>query len=493
MSLSITQLLKVLDPEKIYGEIGKSKDIVRVTSDSREVTKGTLFIAVRGEIIDGHEFINDAYQQGAEIIVGEKEIDPPYGKVYIKVKNSRIAERLLLRESYGFPDKEMVLIGVTGTNGKTTITYILESIFNTANFKTGVIGTVNWRYCNLVRPSRNTTPSFKEILKLLNEMRTCKVENVIMEVSSHSLVQKRVDGFHFNAGIFTNLSRDHLDYHKNMEDYYRAKARLFKEILPGSDKRVFAVIGVDTKWGRRLSEEIKEYKVLTYGFNDADAKIVSLKVENFRMHLTLEVNKKKYEVNSELFGDYNAQNILAAFLTAYHLGLSPKKIIEGIETLKGVPGRLERLELPSGVFVFIDYAHTPDAIENVLRAVKKYSSGRIISVFGAGGDRDTGKRKPMGEAAASFSDVVIVTSDNPRTEDPEKIIEMVAEGVQIHQKNFFKIPERKEAIFKALNIANKNDVVMILGKGHEDYQIIGKNVIHFSDREVVEEFLELKK
>ncbi len=489
MRLSREELITKLRPIQLIGNEFHITDVDLVTSDTRELSGRSLFVAVKGEVVDGHDFIGEAYDRGAVIVVGEREFIPPQGKVYIRVPSSREAERILLREFYGFPEQEMILVGVTGTNGKTTVTYLLESILRRAGMEPGVMGTINRRFCHRSYESPNTTPSFREILKVLTEMKECGVKAVAMEVSSHAIVQERIRGLLFDAGIFTNLSRDHLDYHGSMEEYYQAKARFFKEVLPEGKEGSFAVIGIDNDWGRRLAEEIEGYPVYTYGKDRGDLRLSSLEINNFRMKLRIEMESESFEIETELFGDYNAENIMAAFLTAYKLGIRADLIVAGIEDLKAVPGRLEKIPLPSGAVVFIDYAHTPDAMENVLRAVRKYAEGRIITVFGAGGDRDRGKRAPMGEVAARYSDLVIVTSDNPRSEDPESIIDMIVEGIERVTENFRRIPDRREAIFSALRQAGENDIVMILGKGHEDYQIIGNRKLHFSDREVVNEFL----
>ncbi len=494
--LNRKELMSMIFPVEVGISLPQVLEIHGVTTDSRKVVEGGVFIAIKGEDRDGHQYVNDAIKRGAKFIIVEREVEAKGDVEIIKVSDTHFAASALLRWYYDYPDENLFLVGITGTNGKTTISYLLESILKTAGAKTGVIGTVSWRYGNIVKTSTNTTPSLEEIIVLLSEMRDSGVEAVVMEVSSHGLKQKRVKGINFDGGIFTNLTRDHLDYHRTMDDYFNAKAILFKDNLEESKKKnKWGVVNRDDQYVSSLLEEQFSYPIYSFGFSEGDARVLRWQKEDFILKAEINVLGRVYVLKSELFGKHNLLNILAAFLAGLLSGVPGEIIVKGIEALKSVPGRLEKIRLPSGAVAIIDYAHTPDAIANVLSAVKEWheGKGRIITVFGAGGDRDKGKREPMGETAGELSDFVVITSDNPRSEDPEEIMRMVEEGVIKTGVEYKKIVDRREAILFALSIARNNDIVMVLGKGHEDYQILGNEKIHFSDREIVEEFVRGRK
>ncbi len=494
-SVGAEKIIELVKPEGKKGNIPSGKVNVKlVTTDSRRVVTGSVFIAVKGEERDGHDYIKDAVDRGAFLIVGEREDVEIEGAGYLIVKDSRKAAVRLLKWFYDAPDEKLRVIGVTGTNGKTTTTYLLESILREKGELPGVIGTVNWRYGNRSIEASNTTPSFETIISLMAEMVKEGVKSLVMEVSSHSLAQRRIDGINFDAGVFTNLSRDHLDYHGDMENYYLAKRRFFCELLPASGKKSFGVVNIDDPWGRRIVDECSDVNLFTYGFEKGDAHVEEVIFSPAGMEFTVRIFDDKCSMISDLIGRYNLYNILAASLTAHLAGTACEEIKMGVEKVKRVPGRVEKLYYSGTPVVIIDYAHTPDAVKNVLSALRDIAGGRrIITVVGAGGDRDKEKRKPMGMEAGRYSDFVIVTSDNPRTEDPLKIIEMVAEGVKESGTPFKKIENREEAIREAIMMASEKDIVAILGKGHEEYQIIGSKKIPFSDREVAEKFLMEKR
>ena len=472
------------------GEEPKEKFFSDICYDSRKVSDNSVFFAIKGVSVDGHKFIENAYMNGAILVIGELDVKAPEGRYYWKVSDSNQAfiDTYLWYKKY--PDREMDVIGITGTNGKTTITFLLEAIFKEANLFPGVIGTINYRYGEKVVLSENTTPSFGQIVDILSDMRDAGVKVVFMEVSSHGLKQGRVTGISFKGGIFTNLTRDHLDYHNTFEDYFLSKKLLFNKILDKSSKTdKFGVVNSDDDYGKEIIKEKYDYKLYSYGKTGEGLRIVNLRSDLNGLSLEFSFLGENYKVSSDIIGDFNGYNIAAAIETALLLDVKFDVVKAGIEKLKSVPGRMERVN-NNKIVAIIDYAHTPDAIEKVLNTIHKLRiKGKLITVFGAGGDRDTGKRKLMGNVAGIYSDIIVVTSDNPRTEDPEHIIDMVIDGISGNKKVYREV-DRRKAIKKAIKNANTGDVIVILGKGHEDYQIIGKKKYHFSDREVVEEYLE---
>ncbi len=479
--------LKIVNKEKISG-----MDIDDVTSDSKQVTHRSLFVAVRGFSSDGHKFLPEVIQKGCLAVVTEEEMKGAVNAVQIVVKDTRKILPILACEIFQHPSKEMVLVGVTGTNGKTTSTYILESIFKTAGFNAGVIGTVNYRYGGKSLAAPNTTPESTEFQKLLRQMKDGGVSHVVMEVSSHALKLNRVDGSHFNVGLFTNLTQDHLDFHGDFQDYFQSKERLFDELLAQTCKSAPAsVINIDDPYGKELFDKLKKGNktVLSYAIH----KEANIQPKKFEFNLSglkgeISTAQGSLTIHSPLLGEHNLYNILGVIGVSQALGISSKDIIQGIQNLKNVPGRLERVDVGQDFLVLVDYAHTDDALINVGKALTQLKKNRIITVFGCGGDRDRKKRPLMAKAASQFSDHVIVTSDNPRTEDPQKIIEDIVCGFkEINAKNFEVEVDRKKAIEKAIRRATRNDILLIAGKGHENYQILGKTKIHFDDREIATE------
>src|SRR3989338_4665863 len=479
-------------------KINKDIEIQHLTADSRTVTPSSLYVAVPGFVCDGHQYINDVVKKGIKAVVVQKKQDISPDIIQIIVPDTREALALLSCEFFGHPTKNLVLVGVTGTNGKTTSTYILESIFKEAGFNPGVIGTVNYRYGGKEIPAPNTTPESLDFQKMLYDMKKEGVGHVVMEVSSHALKLKRVDGSHFNVGLFTNLTQDHLDFHKDFNDYFSSKKRLFLDLLKHSQKKMpTSIINIDDPYGVKLYEELKKNKQVAQCFTThstgADIVVKSFEFNLEGLKAEIKVGEKIFSIRSQLLGEHNLSNIIVVIGVASALGISQKIIEQGVWNLKRVPGRLERVDAGQPYLVLVDYAHTDDALKNVGQALQKLKKNRIITVFGCGGDRDRKKRPLMAKAAENFSNQVIVTSDNPRTEEPQKIIEEILGGFT--QKNYSVEIDRKRAIQKAIALAKPKDIILIAGKGHEDYQILGKTKIHFDDREVAHEAicLQLKK
>lgn len=466
--------------------------------NASSVTRGACFAALRGKKADGHAFIGEAISRGAVAILSERPADGG-GVTNVIAADSRMALARMSAAFFGDPSRSLSLVGVTGTNGKTTTTYLLEAIFKAAGRRPGVIGTVEYRFGGVREPAPHTTPESCDLQRLLSRMLKDGVDACAMEVSSHALSQERVAGCHFDAAVFTNLSQDHLDYHNDMESYFAAKAILFERLLSESCKRgAFAVINADDPYGRELIARCPvEY--LRYGFDgDADVRGSDLSFGPGGLKMRVSVPSGSFDCRSRLCGRFNAQNILAAAAVAARLRIAMDVVARAIGDVGCVPGRFDPVENGRGVLSLVDYAHTPDAIENVLSHARELvgaNGGRLISVFGCGGDRDRAKRPLMGRAAAGLSDIVIVTSDNPRTEDPAAIIEEIMPGVRGAKpplkdgRGYEVIEDRREAIARAVELARAGDVIVIAGKGHEDYQIVGTEKFHFDDREVLREAL----
>ncbi|NIP39537.1 MAG: UDP-N-acetylmuramoyl-L-alanyl-D-glutamate--2,6-diaminopimelate ligase, partial [Candidatus Dadabacteria bacterium] len=413
----------------------------------------------------------------------------------VKVKDTLDALAYISSKFYGEPTKDITVTAVTGTNGKTTITYLIESICTGENQIVGVIGTINYRYKNRQYPSSLTTPLSKELQQLFKEMKESGVQNIVAEASSHALDKKRLDYSNIDCAVFTNLTQDHLDYHKDFDSYFQAKKRLFSNVLNNSNKdNKVAVSNYDDPYGEKIVEDFKGTKLLYSVENpnaDVYAKAAKLSTDGIKAKAV--VPGAEIKINSRLLGRHNLSNILASVACAVGLGISKDAIEKGIASLINVPGRLERINNDKGINIFVDYAHTPDALGNVLRSVKSLCEGRLIAVFGCGGDRDREKRPMMGSIAAGLADMVIVTSDNPRSEDPEKIIVDIEKGIKetgLEKSKYIMITDRYEAILKSVQISKEKDTIIVAGKGHEDYQIIGDKTIHFDDREACRKALE---
>jgi UDP-N-acetylmuramoyl-L-alanyl-D-glutamate--2,6-diaminopimelate ligase len=445
---------------------------------SAEAHPGALFFCVPGEHVDGHDFAPDAVRRGAVAVVVERWLDVPC--VLVLVPSVRAAMGPMSSAFFGAPWQELAIVGVTGTNGKTTTTYLLESIFRVAGFTPGVVGTTGVRVAGRPMPFDRTTPEAPDLQRLLAGMRSEGVGAVAMEVSSHGLDQHRVDGTRFGCAVFTNLTQDHLDYHGTLEAYFEAKARLFSPEL--SDR---AAVNADTPHGRRLLEAAT-IPTLTFGVKPG-ADLWAQEVAVTGQGLSFRVGDLR--IRSRLRGHFNVSNCLAAVAAARQIGIDDDAIAGGIAELVGVPGRLEPIEVGQPFTVVVDYAHTPDSLDNVLRAARKLTDRRLIVVFGCGGDRDRGKRPLMGRAATALADLVVITSDNPRSEDPLAIIAEIEPGAREGGGAFVVEPDRRAAIGLALGEAGPGDVVVIAGKGHESGQEFADRTVPFDDRAVASEEL----
>lgn len=481
-------------PENAFAHI----EVTGVFNDARLVTPGSVFVAIRGSKLDGHSFLADAVAKGAAALVVEDRSQVPanFDGVVLQVPNSREVLDILASRFYWDPGQELFCVGVTGTNGKTSVTYMTEAILNHGKIPTGVIGTVNHHLGEKVWPSEMTTPDPVFLQRRLREFRAEGAMAVAMEVSSHALDQKRVDSVPFNTVIFTNLTRDHLDYHQTMENYLEAKQRLFTDLLWKTHKRpCFAIINTADKYGRRL--RVADPAVLwTYGGKDSDIRYEMIKMDFALTHFKVWTPMGESEVKLPMSGIHNVMNALAALGAGLSAGLPLSVCVEALNSFTGVPGRLQSVPNDKDLSVFVDYAHSPDALENVLTSLNKVrenlqSEARIWTIFGCGGDRDKGKRPLMAQMALKYSDEVVITSDNPRTESPDAIIQDILTGVAATEKNkTTTIADRKEAIESTLKKARNGDVILIAGKGHEDYQIIGTQKFPFSDVKVAEEALQ---
>ncbi len=488
----LSDYLQELKDYEIRGDANIA--ISGITSNSEEIRPGFIFVAIPGFKFDGKDFVEKAVLKGAAAIVFEGKFFDKLKTTQIRVSGARLALARLSCMFYGHPTEAFYLAGVTGTNGKTTLTYLLEALWQTSGQKTGVMGTVNHRFAKTVFQAYQTTPESRELQRFFSEMRSEKVKKVCMEVSSHGIDLGRVEGCQFDSAVFTNLTQDHLDYHKTLENYYHAKEKLFVGSLRHSSKKDrLAVICTEDRFGKRLLKTVDKIKLkrISYGFKkNNDIYPVSLKMSlaGFKAHFKGKLGDLK--IDTPLIGEFNVLNTLAAVAVGLHSGLTTKEIQKALKNFKGVPGRLEQIKDSRGRIIFIDYAHTPDALKNVVMTLKKLASKQVITVFGCGGDRDKSKRSKMGYQAALFSDVCIVTNDNPRTEDPNQIIREILPGIRRAGKKYLIEPDRKAAIGVALKMAKKGDLVLIAGKGHENYQIFGTTKHHFSDKEVVEELIE---
>jgi len=465
--------------------------ITGVTTDSHQVEPGNLFVAVAGYTADGHDFIAEAIQRGARAIVFEKENYAeviPDGVSAIRVTDSRRAAAEIAAQFWDYPSNDLVLVGITGTNGKTTTAFLVDSIFRATGASTGLLSTPARFMCGRELAANLTTPSSAELQKLLAQMREAGATHVTMEVSSHGLAQQRVWRCKFDAGIFTNLTQDHLDFHADLDEYFAAKLRLFTDYveLAAPDKAMVAAINKDDAFGERIIRQTPA-RTVTYGLDEAAQVSTSrTRVGTSGIDFMLALpGHKPTTVKLNLLGSFNLYNALAAAACSWGLGVEPEAIVAGLEQLKGVPGRFERIDEGQDFTVIVDYAHTPDALENVLKAARKLAPARLLCVFGCGGDRDPGKRPRMGQIATSLCDYTVITSDNPRSEDPLAIIDQIDAGTV--GDNYLIESDRKRAIFIAIQRCQPGDILVIAGKGHETYQIIGDRRVPFDDREIARE------
>lgn len=458
------------------------KEITSIEYDSRKVKEGSLFVAIEGFETDGHKYIDSAIKNGAIAVVCQKDTDFS-GAVKILVDDSRKALALLSAEFYSHPASKMKIIGITGTNGKTTTTYLVKEILEYKDHKVGLIGTNQNMIGDRVIESSRTTPESLELHKLFAEMYSEGVEYVIMEVSSHSLYLDRVYGIDFEIGAFTNLTRDHLDFHKTMDNYAMAKAILFSMCKVG-------IVNYDDEYAEKITENAT-CKTIRYGIKSkADITAQNIKLGSKGVTFDAETPLAKENIRVNIPGDFSVYNALCALGICLGLGISISDIKNALVIATGVKGRAEIVNIPSDYTVMIDYAHTPDGLENIIKTVKGFSKGRVITVFGCGGDRDRTKRPIMGRISGELSDVSIITSDNPRSENPDFIISEVEAGIKETDGKYHIVPQRKDAIRFAMEMAEADDIVLLAGKGHETYQILNTGTIHFDEREIVREIFE---
>ncbi|MFH1094488.1 MAG: UDP-N-acetylmuramoyl-L-alanyl-D-glutamate--2,6-diaminopimelate ligase [Candidatus Omnitrophota bacterium] len=490
--MRVTEFLSVL------AEVDKSADfddlkILGLSIDSRKAGQDFCFVAIKGNDSDGHDFISNAANNGARLIVYDKKRKDYVENIAFKsnvlcvgVNNTRAAAASLAAEFFNQPNKKLKITGVTGTNGKTTVSFLLEHIFNANDRKSGLIGTVHYKIADHKICAKNTTPDAVTIWNLFHSMVEHELVHCFMEVSSHALDQSRTEGIDFSHAVFTNITHDHLDYHHDMETYFRAKAKLFQGLLPHR----YAVINTDDSYGGRL-KQMTQAKVMDYAIKNKAAKIraedIKLGINNTEFTLIAPAGSVK--IKTSMLGRYNVYNILAAAAVAVIEGISPESIADAVESFKCPPGRLEQLKIDKPFKVFVDYAHTDDALKNVLQAMRELKPGRIITVFGCGGNRDKKKRPLMGAIASELADFLVITNDNPRKEDPDIIIDNIVAGFAAGFSNYERIPDRKKAIERALNLAAAGDFVLIAGKGHETSQIFKDKTIEFDDKKIALEIL----
>ena len=481
MIKKLSELALLIPDAKI---LGADVEISGIEHDSRKVEPKNLFVCMEGAHVDGHNFIPQATAKGAvAILTTRKNFNPLENISVLIVPDMLNALAVIVPYFYDYPARQMRIIGITGTNGKTTTTYMLREIFTCAGFKVGLIGTIQILIGEESFPVRNTTPNVIDLQKILADMSAKKVQVVVMEVSSHALAEHRIAGVEFDTAIFTNLTQDHLDVHGTLENYLRAKTKLFDMVSRrGRKQNKNAIINIDDA----ASAEILKHclcKKITYSVkNSSDLRgtEINLRADGMNFKIGDTIN-----LNLHVTGLFNVYNVLAASGAALAENIRPDVIKRALENFRSVPGRFERIFSDEPFEIIVDYAHTPDGVKNVLETAAQIATGKIITVFGCGGDRDNSKRPIMGKLAAEFSDVIIATSDNPRTEDPEKILDEIEVGIgdKVHER----IVDRRAAIFRAIALAEAGDIVLILGKGHETYQILKDKTIHFDDREVAEE------
>ncbi len=481
--MKLSDLLKGLKGIRLHGSDGV--EIESISYDSRKVGSKALYVAITGLRTDGRRFAQDAVERGATAIASESIDGLPTAEALIEVADPRKFLAEVSARFTNYPDREMTVIGVTGTNGKTTTTYLLESILRADRLRTGIIGTTGFFDGESWTKLEHTTPESADLWSILAGMRDSGCKACAMEISSHSIELNRVWGLDIDAAIFTNLTQDHLDFHKDMESYKKAKFRLFDELKSDA----VSVINADDAAGLELLEQLRGKRTISFSTLTRESDLwIEVEYANLEgTALVIHYRGLALPCFLRLPGLHNVSNLAAAAGAALSIGIEPEALKKGAEALLRVPGRFDRVENERKFFIFVDYAHTPDALEHLIKTARELGQGRVITLFGCGGDRDRGKRPLMGKIASDLSDYVFVTSDNPRTEKPIEIIEEILQGVK---GNSFKVIEdRREAIFEAVRYLEPGDALLIAGKGHEDYQIIGTTKVHFDDREVVKEAL----
>ena len=494
--MTVTHLLAALNGQvgivERHGVLDRS--VTSVTDDSRAVGSGSLFVAVKGERVDGHRYVTQAIESGAVAIIGQESVEHQ-SLPFVKVADSRKALGLIGSRFHGDPSARLMMIGVTGTNGKTTTTYLCKALLEGMGRQVGLIGTVAYQIGAETIPASHTTPGALELQGLLARMCQAHMDSVVMEVSSHALAMDRTAGCEYDVAVFTNLTQDHLDYHRTMEEYFNAKRRLFTTLGQGKKTGQRAIINMDDPRGAQVRAACR---VPVWGFalkNRADVQAENVRLSMGGSTFTAVTPAGSFPVESPLVGEHNVYNLLGAIGIALHTGATGDQVRTAVAALTNVPGRFERVSAGQDFTVVVDYAHTEDALVRLLTAAQALKTHRIITVFGCGGDRDRGKRPKMGRVAVEYSDVVVLTSDNPRTEDPMAILREVEDGVREALKarahvEYHLVADRREAIAAAVRLARAGDIVLIAGKGHEDYQILGTKKVHFDDREVAREAIQ---
>ncbi len=497
--MTIAELIQSIRPVKISGNL--DVEVLDVTDDSRAVRAGSVFVAVKGTQVDGHAYAEQALANGAAGLVVEDSAITQSGVLdssapLVSVGDSKCALGYLASRLHGDPSLHLNMIGVTGTNGKTTVTHLIRALCDGVGKKSGVVGTVGYFIGSEFTPASHTTPGAVQLQELLGKMVQREMDTAILEVSSHALALGRVAGCEFDVAVFTNLTQDHLDFHTDMDDYFSAKQLLFTELLTPNHKPApkRALVNVDDEWGAKLIQQCSA-PLWTYGFRpeaDVQAHDIDYSLEGTRFRVKTPLGSLL--IHSQLVGEHNVYNSLAAIGVGLELGIAPQSIESIMASVSNVPGRFERIHAGQDFTVIVDYAHTEDALLRVLLAAQSLKKARIITVFGCGGDRDTGKRPKMGQVAVQHSDLAILTSDNPRTEDPMQILRDIEAGVvevpQSKRSEYRMVADRGEAIEAAIEAAKEHDIVLIAGKGHEDYQIVGTRRLDFDDRQVAREALQ---
>ncbi len=478
--MKLEQVLSGVEYELIDGTLEQNVD--EIIYDSRIKTQEGLFVAIKGFSIDGHNFIPSAIANGAKTVIVQDDTKPAEGLTIVKVKNTRKVMAQLAANFFDEPSSKLKLVGVTGTNGKTSTTYILAQILEAQNQKVGVIGTIENRIGKTILQTERTTPESVDLQALLNRMHDEGVSTTMMEVSSHALDLNRVDLCQFDIGIFTNLTQDHLDFHNTMENYAKAKSKLFTMCET-------SIINIDSDFSDLMLKASKN-PAITYAVDtEADFQAYDVVIMATGTKYKFKCAEGEFEVSVPIPGKFTVYNTLCSIIAAYKLGVPLEDSIKEVSVIKGVPGRVQSFNSTKGYSVVVDYAHTPDGLENVLAAINQFATGDIVTVFGCGGDRDATKRPLMGEVASKYSTKVIITSDNPRSEEPASILDQIEVGSKKYNTPYTKEVDRKTAIHHALENAKDGDVILVAGKGHETYQHLKDGIIHFDDSEVVQEFL----
>ncbi|MCP4649237.1 MAG: UDP-N-acetylmuramoyl-L-alanyl-D-glutamate--2,6-diaminopimelate ligase [PVC group bacterium] len=488
--MKASEIVKLFDAQKNVN-VFDDFQVKGLSIDSRHINADYCFIALRGTDSDGHDFISQAVAKGSRMVIYERGYkfsnEQIKNTVFIPVADSRQALGVLASEFFAHPSRGLKIIGITGTNGKTTVSLLIENMLKNNGFYPGVLGTIHYKIGDLIIPAKNTTPDILTLQSLFAQMIKINSTHAVMEVSSHALDQSRVQGLEFQTAVFTNLTQDHLDYHKDMEQYFNAKSKLFINLKPNS----YAVINTDDPYAVRL-KKLTQAKIIDYGIKSQESAVraVDISLAGQGSSFSVITPQGQVRIKTKLIGRHNIYNLLACICVGLQEGISLEKISASIEIMDTVPGRLEVISFQQPFKVFVDYAHTDDALKNVLKTLRELDPRKIITVFGCGGDRDKKKRLLMGKVASEMADFLIITNDNPRTESPDMIIEGIKAGFKGEFKDYEVILDRKEAINKALSIAQADDFVLIAGKGHETYQIFKDKTIDFDDRIIVKEILE---